>query len=575
LLEKAADTALKAAARVQSVQSEFERNANALVRMLSEALAQRMKAEIERQRAAAEDKISRLTAQHDALAAIARDAGSFAATASTVNERRTASAAVVFLRSAAFWRLSHGYGPDARIHLDPAAPEHVPPRLRDSVDPAQIDALLGLTSVPPVATAPAAQRQGPRSPPAALPTQPRKSSPVLQPTTPQSAAPAPAAPTAAPGGTPAAKPPVIGHTRNVSQPSAQQQPPSSVAQQRFPMRQHATLAVIGRPSGDPLSLQAGQRGAEADVVALAPLSLRPLTLRGEIEHIAGSSTEGMADGAGKDALFSRPGGIALDRAAGVLYIADSRNNCIRRLRLADKYVDTVAGCSTAGNADGIGVTEARFNQPTGIAFDSRTGLLYVADRENHLIRTVDPAANFRVTTLVGSGWPGLHDGMGHTAQLNRPWGLCVDGSGALYVADHGNHAIRRVEPSTGAIATLARVGKISGPAAVAVDAEGSLYICEAEGRTVRKLARGAIESTVLRGCASASGAFTYPSAIAVDAALAVYIADWGCDRVKRVDQRTGNVELVPLATLNKPIALAIGPDSQLFVADWHSVSSIK
>lgn len=240
------------------------------------------------------------------------------------------------------------------------------------------------------------------------------------------------------------------------------------------------------------------------------------------------------------------------------------------MRIADKTVETVAGSSTAGIADGLGASEARFNQPAGIAHDPRTGLLYVADRENHTIRVIDPAAGFRVTTLAGSGWPGLRDGIGRAAQLNRPWGLCIDGSGALFVADHGNNTIRRIDPTTGAVATVTRVGKVSGPAAVAIDSDGALYICEAEGRTVRKLARGAKEAAVMRGCASAAGAFTFPSAITVDSALSVYIADWGCDRVKRIDQRTGTVETVPLS-FNKPISLAISPDAKLLVADWHAL----
>jgi streptogramin lyase len=125
------------------------------------------------------------------------------------------------------------------------------------------------------------------------------------------------------------------------------------------------------------------------------------------------------------------------------------------------------------------------------------------------------------------------------------------------------------------VSTVATAGKLNGPASVAIDAEGSLYICEAEGRCIRKLVRGATETVPLLGCAASAGKLVYPCDIAIDDAMFVYVADWGCDRVKRVDPRSGTVTIVAeSAPLSKPVALKLSMEGALFVADWHSIHLI-
>ena len=163
--------------------------------------------------------------------------------------------------------------------------------------------------------------------------------------------------------------------------------------------------------------------------------IRKITSAGVVTTVAGS-TSGNANGQGTAAQFNEPYGITID-SAGNLYVADTKNHIIRRIDTSGN-VTTFAG-STLGNSDGIG-SAAQFNQPRGITIDS-TGILYVADSYNNRIRKIDTSGN--VTTIAGST-SGYADGQGTAAQFYYPSGITIDSANNLYVADTGNNRIRKI-----------------------------------------------------------------------------------------------------------------------------------
>lgn len=180
--------------------------------------------------------------------------------------------------------------------------------------------------------------------------------------------------------------------------------------------------------------------------------VRKISPGAAVTTLAGSGTRGFADGDAATAMFSLPRDVAVD-ANGHVYISDNSNNRIRKISPAG-VVTTLAGSGTAGYADGAG-NAAQFRAPYGLAVDAQ-GNVYVADNGNHCIRKITPSGT--VTTLAGNGTSGFADGTGSSAQFNSPMGLAIDGQGNLYVADANNHRIRRIEPD-GTVTTYAGSGE--------------------------------------------------------------------------------------------------------------------
>ena len=232
-------------------------------------------------------------------------------------------------------------------------------------------------------------------------------------------------------------------------------------------------------------------------------AIRRISSMGVITVLAGGVSPGDIDGTGAAASFSFPAGVAVD-TAGNVYVADSGNNQIRKVTPAG-VVTTLAGKSAAGSEDGVGAN-ANFNQPSGVAVDA-AGNVFVADGQNCEIRKITPAG--LVTTLAGSKdvLGGHADGSGATANFYLPYGVAVDGSGNIYVADSGNNEIRKITPA-GEVTTVAgnpmrgdadgaRAGAgFYSPFGVAVDGAGNLYVADAGNREVRKVTRAGIVTTL-------------------------------------------------------------------------------
>ncbi|MCW1924498.1 hypothetical protein OKA05_18170 [Luteolibacter arcticus] len=272
-------------------------------------------------------------------------------------------------------------------------------------------------------------------------------------------------------------------------------------------------------------------------------TIRKITPAGVVTTFAGSGLIGNLDGAGTAARFNAPTGLAVD-ASGNVYVADSTNNKIRKITPAG-VVSSFAGSGSTGTTDG-GPTAARFNYPTGVALDA-SGNLFVADQYNNKIRKVTSAGV--VTTLAGSGGQGSADGTGTAATFNYPHGLTVDSAGNLIVADRYNHRIRRVT-QTGVVTTFAGStasywdGSGTGagfyePTGVSVDAGGNVYVADSFNHKIRKITSAGVVTTVAgtnmaKDGSGTSASFNKPEGVAIDADGNVFVADASNNKIRKI-----------------------------------------
>ena len=227
-------------------------------------------------------------------------------------------------------------------------------------------------------------------------------------------------------------------------------------------------------------------------------TIRMITPSGAVSTLAGSpGSIGSANGTGTNAQFYFPKGVAVDSGSNV-YVADSYNYTIRKITPSGS-VSTLAGTPrVSGTTDGIGAA-ARFYFPTGVAVDSGSNV-YVADTYNQTIRKVTPTGV--VTTIGGTlGKPGPMDGPGNIAQFNFPSGITVDSGTNLYIADNYNHTIRKMTLS-GTIWMVTTIGGTAGftgtadgigsgarfyyPWGVCVDGSSNLYVADTDNFRIFK-----------------------------------------------------------------------------------------
>ncbi|MBM3269064.1 MAG: hypothetical protein FJZ01_15600 [Candidatus Sericytochromatia bacterium] len=266
--------------------------------------------------------------------------------------------------------------------------------------------------------------------------------------------------------------------------------------------------------------------------------IRKITPAGVVSTVAGDGTAGFADGQGTGARFNQPWGLARD-ATGTIFVADRNSHRIRRISTSGA-VTTLAGDGTAGFADGQG-TAARLNNPRRLAVDA-AGTVYVADAENHRIRKISPGGD--VTTLAGEGTAGFLDGQGSAARFNWPEGIEVDGAGVVFVADSANHRIRKIAPG-GTVSTFAGDGtqgfadgasssaRFDWPSGIRLDASGYLYVADNGNHRIRRISPAGIVSTVagngeagLRDGSGSQARFHRLNDIAVGPDLALWVAEY-------------------------------------------------
>jgi len=322
--------------------------------------------------------------------------------------------------------------------------------------------------------------------------------------------------------------------------------------------------------------------------------IRKVDLNGTITTVAGTGEPGYA-GDGLTATSERlnlPRGVFAD-FAGNVYIADTYNHRVRKIDTAGTMT-TVAGNGVAEfSGDGGPASAAGLYYPSGI-FVNSDGAIYIADSFNDRIRKIDPTGT--ITTIAGTddtGYAG-DGGPALLAALNYPTGVVVDSLGNVFIADFGNNAIRRID-SSGIISTYAN---IMSPRSIALDSSGVLYVAtnydginkvypngtvelmssctDAVGVSVDSagavymacqsdntikgatpgMAAGLVAGTGTEGFSGDGGPateakFSSPSSVFVDALGAIYIADSGNNRVRKIEPGS---KILPWVNITSPWA---------------------
>ena len=266
-------------------------------------------------------------------------------------------------------------------------------------------------------------------------------------------------------------------------------------------------------------------------------------------------------------------------------------------------ITTVAGTGNQGySGDGGPATGAQLQDPEDAVSDT-SGNLYIADNTNCVVRKV--SSQGVITTVAGNGTCGYSgdNGPATSAELQYDPGVAVDASGNLFIADYGNHVIRRVDRS-GIISTFAGTGtvgdtgdggpataaELDGPCAISVDLSGDLYVADSDQDVVRRISAAGIITTVagngMPGYAGDGGPATsakldYPTGLAVDPAGDLFVVDGSNEVVREVDPsgiittvagnginaESGDNGPATSASLAEPIDVAVDSVGNLLISE--------
>ena len=331
----------------------------------------------------------------------------------------------------------------------------------------------------------------------------------------------------------------------------------------------------------------------------------------------GAATNNGDNGPASTTNIGEPFGVEIgpDKA---LYITEVRHHRVRRLDLKTQGLTTVAGCGRRGySGDGGPALDAELNEPYEVRFDPHGNMLIV-EMKNHIVRKVD-ARTKTISTIAGIGRQGFagDGGLASKAMFSQPHSIAIDRQGAVFIADIGNHRIRRIDPKTGIIDSIAgnakrtppqdgqvaRGNSMLGPRALFIDGE-TLWIALREGHSIWRmaLADGILHHVAGTGQSGYAGdggpaidaRFNGPKGIAVASNRRVFVTDSGNNVIRRIDLKSGLIasvtgdkstgklqlndrDTVVATGLNQPHGLCVAPDGKIFIGDTlnHRILRVK
>ncbi len=261
--------------------------------------------------------------------------------------------------------------------------------------------------------------------------------------------------------------------------------------------------AVDANAGEPISVRFDAAGNLYFVDLDNDLVRRVDAVTSIITTVAGNGTTGFSGDGGPatSAALDGPVGLAID-GHGNIFISDSSNQRIRRVDATTGVISTVAGNGTAGYAgENVAATSAMLNYPLGIAVDS-AGNLWIADNDNNRVRRVTAAG--LISTVAGLGTQGSmgDGGPGTAAQVDHPSCVAVDAAGNAYICASYSDKIRRLDATTNIITTvvggggqysfigdggLATSASLFSPQDVAIDATGAIYVADYENQRIRRV----------------------------------------------------------------------------------------
>ncbi len=332
--------------------------------------------------------------------------------------------------------------------------------------------------------------------------------------------------------------------------------------------------------------------------------VRKVASTGQITDVAGTCTVLLAptgaDGDGgpaTSALFQRPVRLFVDGHENV-YISDIADNRMREVVAATGDIQTVAGTGTAGfTGEGGLATQAELDQPSGVWVDA-SGNIFLTDSLNNRVREVT-ASNGFIQTIAGDGSGDGDGGPATGGLLNAPFGVAVDGTGNLFIADTANSVIREAVAATGNITTVAGTFTagfdgdglalnvdLNNPNGVFVDGSGDIFIADSQNKAIREVINGDLTTVVGESDGVLTNVLNYPTAVFVDGSGNIFIADSGNNVIEKVAAVvvegtpaftvvagtgtagfTGNGGPATTAELNAPSGVFLDSSGNIFIAD--------